>query len=79
VSKHNKKKIIDKKEVIKNYLPSQMEKLKRVAIVTGSNKGIGFEIVKALAKDFNGNVYLTCIYWQKSSLVKSLIIIVYLN
>lgn len=39
-----------------------MEKNKRVAIVTGSNKGIGFEIVKALAKDFDGNVYLTCIY-----------------
>ena len=44
------------------YLPSQMEKNKRVAIVTGSNKGIGFELVKALAKDFDGNVYLTCIY-----------------
>ena len=56
-----------------------MEKIKRLAIVTGSNKGIGFEIVKALAKDFDGDVYLTCIYWQKSSLVKSLIIIVYLN
>ena len=40
-----------------------MEHKKRVAIVTGSNKGIGFEIVKALAKEFDGNVYLTCKYF----------------
>ena len=60
-----KKNIIDKKKLLRHlelYLPSQMEKNKRVAIVTGSNKGIGFELVKALAKDFDGNVYLTCIY-----------------
>lgn len=31
----------------------------RVAVVTGSNKGIGFSIVKGLAKKFNGTVYLT--------------------
>ncbi len=31
----------------------------KVAIVTGSNKGIGFATVKALAKQFNGVVYLT--------------------
>ncbi len=32
---------------------------KRVAVVTGSNKGIGFSIVKALCKRFDGIVYLT--------------------
>lgn len=31
----------------------------RVAIVTGGNKGIGYAIVQGLAKDFNGDVYLT--------------------
>ncbi|XP_053617323.1 carbonyl reductase [NADPH] 1-like [Plodia interpunctella] len=31
----------------------------KVAIVTGSNKGIGFEIVKGLCQKFNGAVYLT--------------------
>ncbi|CAF0920108.1 unnamed protein product [Brachionus calyciflorus] len=31
----------------------------RVAVVTGSNKGIGFSIVKSLAKNFDGVVYLT--------------------
>ena len=31
----------------------------RVAVVTGSNKGIGFEIVKRLCKEFDGDVYLT--------------------
>ena len=31
----------------------------KVAVVTGSNKGIGFAIVKSLAKNFNGVVYLT--------------------
>ena len=30
-----------------------------VAIVTGSNKGIGFAIVRALCKKFQGDVYLT--------------------
>jgi hypothetical protein len=33
--------------------------IKRVAIVTGSNKGIGFEIVKGLCQKFDGIVYLT--------------------
>lgn len=32
---------------------------KRVAIVTGSNKGIGYYIVKRLCKEFDGIVYLT--------------------
>ena len=31
----------------------------KVAIVTGSNKGIGFATVRALCKNFNGVVYLT--------------------
>ncbi|XP_061724782.1 carbonyl reductase [NADPH] 3-like [Cydia pomonella] len=31
----------------------------KVAIVTGSNKGIGFGIVRGLCKRFQGNVYLT--------------------
>lgn len=33
--------------------------VKRVAVVTGSNKGIGFAIVKELCSKFDGNVYLT--------------------
>lgn len=32
---------------------------KRVAVVTGSNKGIGFAVVKALCEKFDGDVYLT--------------------
>jgi len=32
---------------------------KRVAVVTGANKGIGLAIVQSLAKSFNGTVYLT--------------------
>lgn len=31
----------------------------KVAIVTGGNKGIGFQIVKGLCQKFNGAVYLT--------------------
>ena len=31
----------------------------RVAIVSGSNKGIGFAIVRGLCKQFDGDVYLT--------------------
>jgi carbonyl reductase 1 len=31
----------------------------RVAVVTGSNKGIGFAIVRGLCKQFQGHVYLT--------------------
>jgi len=33
--------------------------VKKVAVVTGSNKGIGFAIVRALCKEFDGDVYLT--------------------
>ena len=31
----------------------------KVAVVTGSNKGIGLAIVKELAKKFKGDVFLT--------------------
>jgi len=31
----------------------------KVAVVTGSNKGVGFGIVRALCKKFDGDVYLT--------------------
>ena len=30
-----------------------------VAVVTGANKGIGFGIVRALCKKYDGDVYLT--------------------
>ncbi|KAL3880693.1 hypothetical protein ACJMK2_032913 [Sinanodonta woodiana] len=36
-----------------------MASTRRVAVVTGSNKGIGFAIVRGLCKSFNGDVYLT--------------------
>ena len=40
----------------------------KVAVVTGSNKGIGFFIVKRLCKEFNGHVYLTGILiFEKNS------------
>uniref|UniRef100_UPI00398EB43D carbonyl reductase [NADPH] 1 n=1 Tax=Pristiophorus japonicus TaxID=55135 RepID=UPI00398EB43D len=32
---------------------------KRVAVVTGGNKGIGLEMVRALCRQFDGDVYLT--------------------
>jgi NAD(P)-dependent dehydrogenase (short-subunit alcohol dehydrogenase family) len=35
------------------------DKTRKVAVVTGSNKGIGLEIVKGLCKSFDGIVYLT--------------------
>ncbi|XP_033743473.1 carbonyl reductase [NADPH] 1-like [Pecten maximus] len=41
-----------------NGLPTTMEN-KRVAVVTGSNKGIGYAIVRGLCKQFDGDVYLT--------------------
>ncbi len=31
----------------------------KVAVVTGSNKGIGFYIAKRLCEEFDGHVYLT--------------------
>ena len=36
-----------------------METATKVAIVTGSNKGIGYAIVRGLCKQFNGHVYVT--------------------
>ncbi|XP_070566122.1 carbonyl reductase [NADPH] 1-like [Ptychodera flava] len=36
-----------------------MSDSKRVAVVTGSNKGIGFATVRALCKNFDGDVYVT--------------------
>lgn len=33
--------------------------MSKVAVVTGSNKGIGFAIVKGLCQKFHGVVYLT--------------------
>lgn len=38
-------------------LPTDMAT--RVAVVTGSNKGIGLAIVRALCKQYQGIVYLT--------------------
>lgn len=31
----------------------------KVAVVTGSNKGIGFAVVKLLSKQFTGDIFLT--------------------
>lgn len=36
-----------------------MSEVERIAVVTGSNKGIGYSIVKGLCKVFKGKVYLT--------------------
>ncbi|KAK3591765.1 hypothetical protein CHS0354_019537 [Potamilus streckersoni] len=37
----------------------RMGSTKRVAVVTGANKGIGFAIVRGLCKQFQGDVFLT--------------------
>ena len=34
----------------------------KVAVVTGSNKGIGLAIVRSLCKQYDGTVYLTARY-----------------
>ena len=39
-----------------------MPSIKRVAVVTGSNKDIDYCTVKGLCKTFDGVVYLTGIY-----------------
>lgn len=36
-----------------------MSNLVKIAVVTGSNKGIGYAIVKGLAREYPGKVYLT--------------------
>ncbi|XP_071087532.1 carbonyl reductase [NADPH] 1-like [Haliotis cracherodii] len=36
-----------------------MTSMKRVAVVTGSNKGIGFAVVRGLCKRYDGDVFLT--------------------
>ncbi|XP_075217592.1 carbonyl reductase [NADPH] 1-like [Lycorma delicatula] len=41
------------------FTRKKMSEIERVAVVTGSNKGIGYEIVKGLCKQFKGKVYLT--------------------
>ncbi|XP_046552062.1 carbonyl reductase [NADPH] 1-like [Haliotis rubra] len=36
-----------------------MASIRKVAVVTGSNKGIGFAVVRGLCKSFDGDVFLT--------------------
>jgi len=36
-----------------------MSNSSKIAVVTGANKGIGYAIVKDLAKQFDGTIYLT--------------------
>ena len=45
--------------IIVFFLDISSEMPARVAIVTGSNKGVGFATVRGLAKTFTGDVYLT--------------------
>ena len=40
----------------------QLAMSNRVAVVTGSNKGIGLATVRALCKRYDGDVYLTSRY-----------------
>ena len=46
----------------------------KVAVVTGANKGIGYAVVKDLAKKFDGDVILTGTIYQ-IDLITNLIII----
>lgn len=39
-------------------IPSEMSS-KKIAVVTGANKGLGFSIVKKLCEQYDGKVYLT--------------------
>lgn len=46
--------------------------MSKLAIVTGANRGIGFEIVKGICKsDFKGVVYLTGMIYYKINIFKS--------
>lgn len=48
-----------KKKIRKRILNFIMKNLQKVAVVTGSNKGIGYAIVKNLSNKFDGIIYLT--------------------
>merc|ERR1712136_288716 len=60
----NKKKIIER-NIFRYCNPNFI--MNRVAIVTGSNKGIGFSTVQALCKSFTGDVFLTARDDEKGS------------
>ena len=47
--------------------------------VTGSNKGIGFAIVRALCKNFDGDVFLTCKYVSMPNTFSYFCCLVYIN
>lgn len=58
--KNNQTKYMDVIFYVYFFLEITINKIMtRIAIVTGSNKGIGFGIVRALCKQFDGFVYLT--------------------
>ena len=46
----------------------------KVAVVTGANKGIGLAIVRAMCKQYDGNVYLTARYCCYSMLLYSIVL-----
>ena len=47
---------------------------KKVAVVTGANRGIGLAVVEGLATDFDGDVYLTARSQEKGEKVMSAVI-----
>ncbi|RUS78415.1 hypothetical protein EGW08_013829 [Elysia chlorotica] len=48
-----------KEPCVKAKTNTSVEMANKVAVVTGSNKGVGFAIVRALCKNFKGDVILT--------------------